>query len=358
MPRNPAALLIHFFSIALILLLFGQPPALTQDASGQPKITGAHFVFFQSSEADIMARFRLAIEGEHLPSATEGVSIAFDTTDPSHPIICKPETCTPFAADGKELLLDAAVKGGTEVSRIRVFQNGRLVAESKDCAIEFKEKPPEQAIKHFEVKLEHEKNKEFPNIHTVILTKAAGEGGFDNRPLRMSVELTPGGATDITIVPPSNPDHLVVRFVAAPDYEPAGAVVTVYNNTDLATREATAIATVAKQPEDPDEPKVDHPEIVFINRSHGVGRIRIVGKNFGEYDPPPYQVDDYLWNCLEEFHIRGTERYALGTENLEYQDIEQRIAACEDILKGKIAVQDDLGKGRNWKWPGQFMGLS
>src|ERR1019366_3971981 len=92
------------------------------------------------------------------------------------------------------------------------------------------------------------------------------------------------------------------------------------------------VAVNKKAPEDPNQPKVTGTEIVFINRSHGVGRIRILGKGFGDYDPLPYQVDDYLWNCLEEFHIRGTNPEQV--KEVELRDLKARIEACARTLNG------------------------
>ena len=309
----------------------------------EPKITAVRFVTFPKSAPDGSVEFRLAIEGENLPNSTKDVKILFDTKDPDLPVNGEPIV----ASKGKEIEVKGTAKAKTEVTRIRIVLDNRPVAETKAFTISFTENPPAPKVKQFEVKLEHEKNKEFPNLHSLVVSKEGGDGAFADKPHLMTVDLMPSGATDVNIVQ-SNPQQLDLHFVAAADYVPTSVVVTVYNSSDLDTRQAVAVAVSKKAPEDPDQPKVTGTEIVFINRSHGVGRIRVLGKGFGDHDPPPYPVDDYLWNCLEEFHIRGTDRYSLPVQQLEFDDIEQRIEACRRMLGGDVntVVGDELRAGK------------
>ena len=312
-------------------LCFAQAPAPTKG-----KIKEVRFSSFPPTEPDGSVKFDLEIEGENLPPTTSGVTVLFDYKDPAHSITCMPATCEPSAAsEGKEIVLKGTAKAETEVTRIRIVQNGETKADTaKDFTLTIKANPAKSEVKQFVIKLEHEKNKQFPNLHTVVLTRESGEGGFADNPHWMTVDLMPSGASDINIVQASR-EQLDVHFIAAADYEPTSAVVTVYNGSDLDKRVVDAIAK--KTPPDPNKPKVTGTETVFINRSHGVGRIRILGEGFGDYDPPPYQVDDYLWNCLEEFHIRATDPKKAAA--LEFDDIRERIRACADTLKGVVGPE-------------------
>jgi hypothetical protein len=329
--KNPLPLVLCAILVAIATsLCSAQQPAQKPD---EPKIIDVRFVTFHQPTPDDKVSFRLAIDGENLPKPTTAAGVRFTTKDPALPVdvICLVD------ANKTEILVDATAKVGTEITRITVAEGNTTVDTSPGFTISIKANPPAPKLKQFEVKLEHEKNKEFPNLHSLVVTKESGDAdvGFADRPHLMTVDLMPGGATDVNIVQ-SNLQRLDLHFVAAADYVPTNVVVTVYSSSDLDTRQAVAVAVNKKTPEDPDAPKITSAETVFINRSHGVGRIRILGTGFGDYPAPPYQVDDYLWNCLEEFHIRGTNRYAPRVQQLEFNDIEQRIEACRRMLGGDI----------------------
>jgi len=309
---------------------------------GEPKITNIRFVALPPPTADNKVTFQMAIEGENLPDLRDHATVDFETKDPASPV----SNTSVASSNNKEILVNGTAKVGTEITRVTVSVGNRIVAETKAFTVAIKANPPAQKLKQFEIKFDHEKNKEFPNLHSLLVTKEGGEGGFAENPNWMRVDLMPTGATDVNIVQ-SNDQQLDLHFVAAADYEPKSLAVTVYDGSDLDRRQATAVSTAKKPPaEDPDQPKITGTDIVFINRSHGVGRIRIYGKGFGDYPPPPYPVDDYLWNCLEEFHIRGTDKNAEWVQKAELEDLESRIKACAQILKGEPAIPADR---KEWK---------
>jgi hypothetical protein len=181
----------------------------------------------------------------------------------------------------------------------------KCTAVSKGLTISIKAVPPESALQEFEVAFEHHQSKEFPNLHSLTVTKQSGDVGvgFDVKESHMRIDLEPTGATDLTVAQ-SNEEHLVLNFVAAPDYEPTDVVITVYDGSDLDKRKAIFVAR-ASAPEkppanDPNEPTVTSVETVFVDRHEGNGRIRIYGKGFGkQVTAPPYQVDEFLCTCLE-----------------------------------------------------------
>jgi hypothetical protein len=300
------------------------------------KITDVRIAAFPPPQADGSMKFRLAIEGEKLPAEESGVTVLFDTKDPARTVSGKV-----FSADGKEVLVDAVATPKTEITRIRLMWDEQRADTKSEFTISVAE-TAKPKIDQFEIKLEHEKNKEFPNLHVLVLTKSGEDGGFEDNPHKMSVDLMPSGASDVNIVQSSS-QQLDIHFVAAADYVPTSAVVTVYNSTDLDTRKAIAVAKKAGA--DPNQPKVTSTDVVFINRSQGIGRIRILGQGFGEYGRPPYVVDDYLWNCLEEFHIRATTTKA-GNDD-ELRDLQAKLPACARTVDGNpasIASFEDLKK--------------
>jgi hypothetical protein len=328
--RHPLPLVLC--AILVLISTFSclaQEPAQKPD---EPRITGVRFFTFPPPAADDKVSFRLAIDGENLPKPASRDDVRFTTKDP----VLSVEVISIVAANKKEVLVEATAKVGTEITGVTVAQGDTTVVTSRDFTVSIKGNPPAQKLKQFAIKFDHEKNKEFPNLHSLLVTKEGGEGGFAENPNRMRVDLMPTGATDVDIVQ-SNDQQLDLHFVAAADYEPKSVVVTVYDGSDLDKRQATA---VAKTPaEDPNQPKITGTDIVFIDRSQGVGRIRIYGKGFGDYPSPPYPVDEYLWNCLEEFHIRGTVRTDGKDDwvrNEELQDVDARIKACAKLLKGRV----------------------
>lgn len=321
-------------------LCSAQQPAQKSD---EPRITEVRFVTFHQPTADDKVSFRLAIDGDNLPKPTTPVDVRFTTKDPALPV----DVVSLVAASKKEVLIDATAKVGTEITRITVAEGNTTVDTSPGFTISIKANPPAQKLKQFEIEFDHEKNKEFPNLHSLLVTKEGGEGGFAENPNWMRVDLMPAGATDVNIVQNSD-QQLDLHFVAAADYEPKSLAIIVYDCSDLDKRKATAVAIAKKPPaEDPNQPKITGTDIIFINRSHGVGRIRIYGKGFGDYVRPPYPVDEYLWNCLEEFHIWGTKAEDDWVIEKELEDANARLKACAEVLKGDAPAKEFDKQARN-----------
>jgi len=241
-----------------------------------------------------LAHFELAIAGTHLLSGNSGEpTVQLETADAGRPIVMGPRF--PFKSDNEiDVIGDAPL--GTVIKVVKVGS-----ACNDSFTVTFT--PKASGLQKFLVKLDHETNAQFPNLHSLVLTKQSGDGGFAARPSLMSVDLQPTGPTDLAIVQTSEA-QLDLHFVAAQDYVPANAVVTVYDSSDLDARKPIAIAASAPAA-DPNAPTISSVETVFLDRGNGNGRIRIHGKGFGKQDPAAFPVDDYLCDCVERPQIDG-----------------------------------------------------
>jgi hypothetical protein len=205
----------------------------------------------------------------------------------------------------EKLLASMQCPGEKSAETGKTEATSKCSAISTGLTISIKPIPPESALQEFEIKFEHQQSKEFPNLHSLMVTKQGGDigVGFDAKESHMRIDLEPTGATDLTVVQ-SNEEQLELHFVAAPDYEPTNVVITVYNGSDLDKRKAKFVAKVAapsKPPDkDPNKPTISAVKTVFVDRHAGNGRIRIYGKGFGKhFKAPPFPVDDFLCDCLE-----------------------------------------------------------
>jgi hypothetical protein len=262
-------------------------------------------VQLRSLSGDKDIKFQLAILVDNLPANLVSPAILLKTKDPAHPV----ENVHIISVTPREILIEGSAAVGTEVDGISLVVNDdsirpkELTITAKGFSVLLKANPIPSALKTFTVKLDHQKNSAYPNLHTLVLTKEGGanDTGFDANANHMFIELIPAGTSDVRILE-SNEQQMDIHFLAAADYEPKNVIVTVYDSSDLDRRRPVAIAKLAPDKaasEDPDQPKVDAVDVLFLIRSQGFGRLRIIGKGFGEYDPPPYPPDDYLAVCLE-----------------------------------------------------------
>jgi hypothetical protein len=271
-----------------------------------------------------LAHFELAIAGTHLLSGGEP-TVQLETADAGRPIVIDPRF--PFKRDNEiDVTGDAPL--GTVIKVVKVGS-----ACNDSFTVTFT--PKASGLQKFLVKLDHETNAQFPNLHSLVLTKQSGDGGFAAKPSLMSVDLQPTGPTDLAIVQTSEA-QLDLHFVAAQDYVPANAVVTVYDSSDLDVRKPIAIAASAPAA-DPNAPTISSVETVFLDRGNGNGRIRIHGKGFGKQAPAAFPVDDYLCDCVERPQIDGYQacRFLDDVRGLPaYPGSAQRTPASTDTEAG------------------------
>lgn len=271
-----------------------------------PKATTARAASLVQADVSCAAKvtFRLALLGENLAPTAAAPEILLDTEDPGHPVQSEHVT----TVSNQEIDVSGEVALGTIITAVKLTVGGRPVPTPDGLTISFKASPPAAELKEFPVKFEPRHSKEFPNLHSLLVTRQGGGSGvaFDVRPNRMRVDLEPAGATDLSIVR-GNEEQIELHFVAAADYVPTNVAITVYDGSDLDLRKVVAVGK-AKPPaphEDRTAPQITDVQMVFLDRGLGNGRIRVYGRGFGKHDPPGYPVDDYLCDCLERPESTG-----------------------------------------------------
>jgi hypothetical protein len=267
------------------------------------------------------ASFRLAILGENLaPEGAPAPAVGLDTADPGHPV--RDPVVTHVAAGKIEVSGEALLP--TTIKSVTVNVGGpgcvkrdgppwcRSIASPAGATIPITASPAKapQALKEFELKMDHQPNAQYPDQHSLVLTRLGGDdgAGFAARASLMQVDLEPAGVSDLRIVP-SNQQQMVLRFAAAPDYKPKSVAVTVYDGSDLDHRAPCAIGTLAVPKDDPNAPTISGVKVDFLDRAYGKGRIHIYGKGFGTgVARPGYPVEEYLVECLEPPRDANVER--------------------------------------------------
>jgi hypothetical protein len=297
------------------------------------------------------ASFRLAILGQNLaPEGTPAPAVSLDTEDPGHPVTNL--VVTRVAA--KEIDVSGEALVPTTIKNATVSIGGgpcvnpagpsscRSISSPPGSTVSITASPakPAQALKEFEVTMDHHTNKQFPNLHSLVLTRQSGDdgAGFAAKASLMQVDLEPTGATDLTIVQ-SNQQQMQLHFVAAPDYEPKSAVVTVFDGSDLDHRGPCAIAKVAVPKDDPNAPTISDVKTDFMDRAFGKGRLHVYGKGFGTgVTRPGYPVEEYLADCVEAPRDAKVKRATKAKESASCGCRKEAWTKYQESLRGRATV--------------------
>ncbi|MDX6499207.1 MAG: hypothetical protein QOG23_2467 [Blastocatellia bacterium] len=182
---------------------------------------------------------------------------------------------------------------GTAITAIKITIGG-VTVEDSNFKLSLKAPAPPAAITPFEIKQSTLSSPNSP-IKTLFITN--DKGLFSSNPHRMSVEILPAGASNILIRSGSNPSNLIVDFVAPEHFEVSGVVVTVYDSSDLDSRQPIAVSQPfqEKKPQaDPNQPTITSAKVVYLQRRFGFGRLLIEGSGFGNYLRPPLLAGELL----------------------------------------------------------------
>ncbi|HYY58592.1 MAG TPA: hypothetical protein VE842_14760, partial [Pyrinomonadaceae bacterium] len=192
-----------------------------------------------------------------------------------------------------KIVVEAEAPLGTTIEVFRITTRG-ITVDSSGFKLSLKEPSPPPKISIFDIKHSTVSSPNSP-IQTLFVTN--DKGLFDSNPHRMSIEILPAGASNVLIRPGSNPNNLIVDFVAPDEFEVKDVVVTVYDSADLDNRQVVAISKPfePKKPQaDPNEPKISKVEVLFLQRNLGIGRVKIEGSGFGNYRRPTLTPEEFI----------------------------------------------------------------
>jgi hypothetical protein len=196
-------------------------------------------------------------------------------------------------ASNNKIVVQAEVPLGTTINVIRITTRG-IPVETSSFKLSLKEPTPAPKIIPFEIKHSTISSTGSP-LQTLFITN--DKGLFSSNANRMNVEIIPAGASNAFIRPGSNPFNLIVDFIAPDKFEVKDVVVTVYDSSDLDSRQTIAISqpfTEKKPPTDPNQPTITKIDVLYLQRNKGIGRLKIEGSGFGNYRRPPIVADEFL----------------------------------------------------------------
>jgi hypothetical protein len=316
----------------------------TARAPSQPCVEAA-------ADQGTRASFRLAIVGENLaPEGAPAPAVRLDTEDPGHPVTNTP----PYRVDAKEIDVTGEALVPTTITRVTVSIGGgtcidpagppacRSISSPPGSTISIAASPakPAQALREFQVKMDHQTNTQLPNLHSLVLTRQSGDdgAGFAAKASLMQVDLEPTGASDLRIVQ-SNQQQMELHFVAAADYAPKSVAVTVFDSSDLDRRAPCAIGTLAVPKDDPNAPTISDVKVDFVDRALGRGRIHIYGTGFGTgVTRPGYPVEEYLADCLEPPRDAEVNRSAGAKERASCTCRKEAWTQFQESVRGRATV--------------------
>jgi hypothetical protein len=178
--------------------------------------------------------------------------------------------------------------------------------------------------------------------YSLVVKRKSGEY-FATDPKLVSLVLIPAGASDVTIRRVT-PTRIEADFWAPDKYQIKDAGVTVYDrnnpqliaaSSDIEVKDGdtkdknnaknsnvNATASNEKGSADDVEPAITSTAVVFLQRAYGIGRLKIEGKNFGNYKAPPISAEDYLL-CFEPLARQALYR---ALEESKHPDIKAQQA--------------------------------
>src|SRR5207253_7299088 len=227
---NDGRVALTAVSLLSIFLIGGQYKASAQ--SPKPKISGVQYREVLVDQNIVTVTLEITGEGFGAP----GSSVTVALLDASGVSVAQIEN-TEVSSDNK-IIVKAKVPLGTVITSIKLNVQTNVV-ETSDFKLTFKS-PPQVKVTPFEIKYATRKSPQFPNLYSLLVTN--DDGKFESNPNRMSVEIVPAGASNVTIRPGVNPFQMIVDFMAPNDFEVKDIIITVYNSADLDNRSPVAIA--------------------------------------------------------------------------------------------------------------------
>jgi hypothetical protein len=260
-----------------------------QPQEKRPKITGMQYR--KVSVVQDKVTFIVEILGEGFGSIADGVVATF-VDSAGTPVATAQGANLELSSDNK-IVATASVPLGTVITSVKLALRTSTV-ETADFKMTFKA-PSKPKITPFEIKHVTRKSSQFANLYSLVVTN--DDGMFASNPNRMSVEIVPGGASNVSIRSGVNPFQMVVDFIAPSDFEVQDVIVTVYDTTDLDARMPIAVALPFKEkqtPVNPNQPTITNIDVLYLQRYKGVGRVKIEGNGFGNYPRPSCTSEEFI----------------------------------------------------------------
>jgi hypothetical protein len=285
-PPIAKGIVLLCFGLTLSLYAFN---AQAFDQTSKPKITGIQYRKVSMGQDKVT--FIVEISGENYGSTAAGLTVRF--IDATGTEVAKATGANVELLSENKIVATVTVPLGTVITTIRLtFQTAST--ETSDFKLTLKA-PVEKKVTPFEIKHVTRKSPQFSNLYSLVVTNE--DGRFSSNPNRMSVEITPAGASNVSIRSGVNPFQMIMDFMAASDFQVQDLIVTVYDSTDLDTRSPVAIAIPFKEkqaPTNPNQPTISDIEVVFLQRYRGAGRIKIEGNGFGNYPKPACNTEEFI----------------------------------------------------------------
>lgn len=257
----------------------------------------------------------LEITGEKFGSPPQNVSVKLVNTESG----LETDTVVVSAVDDKIVVSARAPLGKYAVKLI--IGGAPVDTSSYEMELKKEEEKAQGQATPFEISYETFRSEQYTNLYSLLVTNKSYPGagvGFSPNPNYMKVEIIPAGATNVTIQPGSNPQQMMVTFLAPDKFEVKGVLVTVYDpNSTLNNGQPLAFATPFKEKPpkaDPNLIKINNIEVLSLQRRTGMGRVLIQGSGFGDYDRPPITGDKELLCCLNRPQ-RAFERDRLSVDD-------------------------------------------
>ena len=303
-----AGSLLTVAAVAILTLATSAQSVFAESDDSKPAVEAIYLTkLSKNKETPARIDFALEIIGRKFGDAAQSVNVSFVKTKNVNPASALKITKVALADD--KIVVEGYAPLGAEATGLALSLGGKPVEVPKGFELSLKPAPMAPNVKQFGIKHQMVKSASYPNLFSLMVTKGSGDGEFSNNPNRMRVQLLPAGATNVTIRE-SNPEQMIVDFLAPEKYEVQSVYVTVYDGGDPDNRNVIALAKPFKEKApaaDPNQPNIAETDILFLQRFRGAGRLKLRGESFGEYKRPPIVAEDYL-RCFKEKFAREEKR--------------------------------------------------
>jgi hypothetical protein len=289
----------------------------------------------------------LAVTGENLSAAPADISMRLVSKKDGRLI----DVAVDSVAEN-EIVAKAFAPAGEYIVELRI--KGAKVVSASDYELELQEEAGEvgQPAKPFGISFETFKSEQYPNLYSVLITNRSDGEGFAADPSLMKVDILPAGTTNLTIQPGSTPQQMMVTFLAPEKFEVKGVIVTVYRpDSPRSENRLARYSTPFKEKPakaDPNQPQITGIDILSLQRRTGIGRLKIEGSGFGDYERPPIPGDRELLCCLNRPSQSYERRKAAPAQNPE-AEINPAEASDSEVCAAVLMNGSACGDMRAWR---------